>query len=232
MEELTLDFVKGAVPKKCRHAVTQEFVDGLNKAMKSSSEGEIFVENFITYSNVINEGKFGLSEYVDAVKFVSLKLLGHTNVSAYKKVFPERWMRLEREGIKAKDDFAQKYNSNLLVTKIYQQTIVPTWVLNAPLHQKALSELGRMIDDPSVRGMTRVKACEAILNYTKQPEVVESKVQISIGQSDTISELREVTAKLANTLKQGLEEGKHSLRSISEQQIVDAEYKEVEAIEA
>ena len=230
MEDLTLEFVKDAVPKKCKSAVTQEFVDSLNKAMHSSAEGEIFVENFITYTGVINEGRFGLTEYLDAVKFVSCKLLGYTNVDAYKKVFPERWMRMERDGIKKKEDFAQKYNGNLLVNKIYQQTIVPTWVLNAPLHQKALTELGRMIDDPSVRGMTKVKACEAILNATKQPEVVKNEVQISLGQTDTIAELRSVTAKLADTLKQGLENGQKSLRSVAEERIVDADYTELEAL--
>ena len=96
------------------------------------------------------------------------------------------------------------YNKNKLVMQIYEQTIVPTYVLNAPLHQEALNELAKMIKDPSVRGMTKVKACEAILQYTKQPDVVKGELSIDIGQQDTIAELREVTEQLANTFKKSL----------------------------
>ena len=78
-----------------------------------------------------------------------------------------------------------------------------------------------MIKDPSVRGMTKVKACEAILQYTKQPDVVKGELSIDIGQQDTIAELREVTEQLADTFKKSLEHKVKSLKEISEANIID-----------
>ena len=155
------------------------------------------------------------------MKYVSYKLLGYTNIDAYAATFPERYNRLKKEGQQKIDAFVAMYNKGKLVMQIYEQTIVPTYVLNAPLHQEALNELAKMIKDPCVKGMTKVKACEAILQYTKQPDVVKGELSIDIGQQDTIAELREVTEQLADTFKKSLEHKVKSLKEISEANIID-----------
>ena len=113
------------------------------------------------------------------------------------------------------------YNKNQLVVQIYEQTIVPTHILNAPLHQEALNTLADMIRDDSVRGMTKVKACEAILQHTKQPEIIKGELTIGIEQSDTINDLREVTENLAETYKRMLETKGMSLKEVAEANIID-----------
>ena len=221
---LAIDTVKKLVPKAQRTLITQEFLDKIEASINDSEIAEQFKENFITYLNVLSKGKYKMEDYIAAVKYISFKLLGYTNIDAYAATFPERYQRLVNEGQQKIDSFVAMYNKNKLVMQIYEQTIVPSYVLNAPLHQEALNELAKMIKDPSVKGMTKVKACEAILQHTKQPDVVKGELTIGIEQQDTIAELREVTEQLAATYRKTLELGSKSLKEVAEAKIIDVSY--------
>lgn len=218
---IPLEAVKKQLPKWHRSMITQEFLDKIEDSVRDKEIAESFKEGFISYIKVLSTGKYKLEDYISAVKYISYKLLGYSNVDAYASVFPERFQRLKDEGQERISSYVSAYNSNKLVCLIYEQTMVPTYVLNAPLHQEALNELAKMIKDPSVRGMTKVKACEAILQYTKAPEVVKGEITIGIDQQDTISELREITEKLAETHKALLMRNIKSLQEVAESKIID-----------
>ena len=217
---LSLESIKKLVPKTQRTLITEDFVDKLEASVKDSVITEEFKNNFITYLNVLSKGKYKMEDYINAVKYVSFKLLDYSNVKAYAATFPERYQRLVEEGQQI-DAFVSMYNKNKLVIQIYEQTIVPSYVLNAPLHQQALNTLATMIQDEDVRGMTKVKACEAILAYTKQPEVIKGELTIGIEQSDTINDLREVTEQLAETYRKALQGGARTLTQVAEAKIID-----------
>lgn len=225
---LAIDTVKKLVPKAQRTLITQEFLDKIEASINDSEIAEQFKDNFITYLSVLSKGKYKMEDYIAAVKYISFKLLGYTNIDAYAATFPERYQRLVSEGQQKIDAFVAMYNKNKLVMQIYEQTIVPSYVLNAPLHQEALNELAKMIKDPSVKGMTKVKACEAILQHTKQPDVVKGELTIGIEQQDTIAELREVTEQLAATYRKTLELGSKSLKEVAEAKIIDVSYSVVD----
>lgn len=225
---LELATVKKLLPKSHRTLITQEFLDKIEESVKDTAVAEQVKENFITYLNVLSKGRYKMEDYLSAVKYISFKLLGYSNIDAYAATFPDRYARLVREGQQKIDAFVAMYNKNKLVMQIYEQTMVPTYVLNAPLHQEALNELASMIHDPSIRGMTKVKACEAILQHTKQPEVVKGELNISIDQQDTIADLRDVTEKLAQAYRKTLETGTKTLKEISEDNIVDVSYRDLD----
>lgn len=225
---LELEAVRKLVPKTQRGLITQDFVDRIAASVADTEVAEQFKENFITYINVLSKGRYKMEDYVSAVKYISFKLLGYSNIKAYAATFPERYQRLKDEGQQQIEAFVSMYARGKLVNQIYEQTMVPTYVLNAPLHQEALNELAMMIKDPDVRGMAKVKACEAILQYTKQPEVVKGELTIGIEQSDTINDLREVVENLANTHKVLLERKGMSLKQIAETNVIDADYTEVD----
>ena len=222
-----LESIKKLVPKAQRTLITEDFVNRLEASMKDSIIAEEFKDNFITYLNVLSKGKYKMEDYINAVKYVSFKLLDYSNVKAYAATFPERYERLVEEGQQI-DAFVSMYNKNKLVIQIYEQTIVPSYVLNAPLHQQALNTLATMIQDEDVRGMTKVKACEAILAYTKQPEVIKGELTIGIEQSDTINDLREVTQQLAKTYREALANGTKTLKQVAESRIIDVTVEEEE----
>lgn len=225
---IEIDVVKKLVPRSQRTLITEEFLQTIEDIAKDSKLGELYKENFITYLNVLSKGKYKMEDYLSAVKYISFKLLNYTNIDAYASTFPERYQRLKDEGQTQIDSYVSMYNKNKLVMQIYEQTLIPTYVLNAPLHQEALTELAKMISDPDVRGMTKVKACETILQYTKAPEIIKNELVIGIEQQDTIADLREVTENLASTYKNLLESGAKTLKEIAEDNIVDARYEVVD----
>lgn len=218
---LALESVRKLVPKNQRTLITQEFLDKLEASVSDSLVAEQFKENFVTYLNVLSKGKYKMEDYINAVKYVSFKLLGYSNINAYTATFPERYERLKAEGQTQIEAFVSMYNKNKLVMQIYEQTIVPSYVLNAPMHQQALNTLAAMIVDDDVRGMTKVKACEAILQYTKQPDIVKGELTIGIEQSDTINDLREITENLADTYRMMLEKKGMKLKDVAEANIID-----------
>ena len=217
---LALEAVKKLVPKNQRTMITQEFLDKIEASVQDSLIAEQFKENFITYLNVLSKGKYKMEDYISAIKYVSFKLLNYSNVDAYAATFPERFNRLKKEGQQV-EAFASMYNKNKLVMQIYEQTIVPSYVLNAPLHQEALNELAKMIKDPSVRGMTKVKACEAILQNTKQPEIIKGELTIGMEQQDTISDLRDVVEQLAEVNRLSIAKKVKSIKEVAEAKIID-----------
>lgn len=225
---LALESVRKLVPKNQRTLITQEFLDKLEASVNDSLVAEQFKENFVTYLNVLSKGKYKMEDYINAVKYVSFKLLGYSNINAYIATFPERYERLKAEGQTQIEAFVSMYNKNKLVMQIYEQTIVPSYVLNAPMHQQALNTLAAMIVDDDVRGMTKVKACEAILQYTKQPDVVKGELTIGIEQSDTINDLREITENLADTYRVMLEKKGMRLKDVAEADIIDVTPEEKE----
>ena len=226
---MEIEAVKRLVPKNQRGMITPEFCNRVEKCVNDPVLAEQIKNNFISYLNVLSTGKFSMDEYLNAVKYVSFKLLNYTNRDAYAATFPDRWERMVKEGVEEKrmDAYVAMYNKSKLVVAIYEQTIVPTYVLNAPLHQEALNVLAKMIKDPSVRGMAKVKACEAILTHTKQPEIVKGELTIGLQENETIAELREVTEQLANTFRASIGKGK-TLQDVAEAQIIDVKVEEIE----
>ena len=226
---MEIEAVKRLVPKNQRGMITPEFCEKVEKSVNDPVLAEQIKSNFISYLNVLSTGKFSMDEYLNAVKYVSFKLLNYTNRDAYAATFPDRWERMIKEGVEEKrmDAYVAMYNKSKLVMAIYEQTIVPTYVLNAPLHQEALNVLAKMIKDPSVRGMAKVKACEAILTHTKQPEIVKGELTIGLQENETIAELREVTEQLANTFRASIGKGK-TLQDVAEAQIIDVKVEEIE----
>lgn len=224
---LELEAVKKLVPKNQRSMITQDYLDRIEASVTNADIREQFKDNFITYLNVLSTGKYKMDDYISAVKYISFKLLGYSNIDAYAATFPDRYSRLKKEGQKQIDAFVSMYNKNKLVMQIYEQTMVPTYVLNAPLHQEALDTLARMVRDDDVRGMAKVKACEAILNYTKPPEVVKGELTIGIEQSDTINDLRDVIEQLAVSQMEMVKHNKMSLKEVAESKIIDVEVEDV-----
>ena len=231
--------VQGLVRKQWRSYIDDEFVDRLNNLGGDSKVlSKIYKDNFFSWLKAVSGDdwdcrKYGIEDYVNAVKFVSLRLLGNTILDSYKEVFPDRVMLVEKEYEEDGDSsklkerlnwLASAYSKGKLVVKILQLTLVPSYIINAPLYDEALQKLADMIRNDEVRGMAKVKACEAILEATKQPEVIEQNVNVNVGggiiRNEAMDELREVTEKLATTLKMEMEKGKHKLQEVADIELV------------
>ena len=140
-DHLTKEQLSGAMPdKRFRRHITDEVIAVINSEPDSELR-RVFRDNTLTYSSVLSTGKHSLAAYVNAVKFVSLRLMGDKASTAYSKVFPDRYQNLLSRNASASyiASFADNYSKTGLITKIMEQTMVPTHILNAGVYQEAIN---------------------------------------------------------------------------------------------
>lgn len=217
----SLDDVERALPPQLKGKMTPEIVNNLNLVIQDANFAEQVRNNLVSYTSVLSEGKFKLEDYMNAVIYVSFKLMGYTDRECYERTFPNRIAELVARNVSSKDiaAYVSAYNRGLLVNKIYEQTLIPTWVLNQDVYQKAINtQMEIMVNGKSETN--RMKAADSILNHLKRPEA--SKVELSIGmkESDEVNDLKEAMRKLTETQRAMIAAGT-TTREIAHQRIID-----------
>ena len=164
---LSQEEFKEALPAKFKKSVNQELIDKVNAVMSDPDFYEQYRENLISYSKVLNDGKFKISQYLDAVKYVSYKLMGDTNIKAYSKTFPDKITRFKANGVSDKDvsSYVAAYNKSKLVNLILEQSLVPTWVLNQDYYQKALNVQAELMMTANSEKVVTVRPLHLLFNY-------------------------------------------------------------------
>lgn len=220
--KLTLDNVKKAVPAKLKDSIEQSFVDKLNNLTNDPIVADQIRNNFISYAHVINDGKFSIEEYLSAVKYVSFKLMNLTNVDSYARTFPQRYAGLLARGTSQKDiaSYVSAYNRGKLVNLILEQTLVPSWVLNQDIYQKAINTQAELMNNAKSE---RVKcmAADSILKALAKPEAAGPLVNIDMKESSGINELKQALVELAANQKKSIEKGILTPKNIVEAEIVN-----------
>lgn len=220
--KLTLDNVKKAVPAKLKDSIEQSFVDKLNNLANDPIVADQIRNNFISYAHVINDGKFSIEEYLSAVKYVSFKLMGLTNVDSYARTFPQRYAGLLARGTSQKDiaSYVSAYNRGKLVNLILEQTLVPSWVLNQDIYQKAINTQAELMNNAKSE---RVKcmAADSILKALAKPEAAGPLVNIDMKETSGINELKQALVELAANQKKLIEKGILTPKNIVEAEIIN-----------
>lgn len=217
---ITKDQLTRALPPKLKSSATQEIVDNLNNLQDNPVVAEQIRNNFISYTGVLSEGKFKAEDYLNAVKYVSYKLMGHTNKDAYFKTFPNRYTNLVASGISEKEisSYIYAYNKGKLVNLILEQTLVPTWVLNQDIYQKAINtQADLMINANSER--VRAMAADSILNHLAKPEAAGPLINIDMRENSGLNELKDALVDLAKSQQEAIQSGV-SPKTIAEQRIM------------
>lgn len=223
---LSLEIIKEAVPKSLRNNVTQSYVDKLNSLASNGSD--FILDNFLSYSKVLKEGKYKLEDYLNAIVYVSYKLMEYTNYEAYIRTFPERYKALVDKGTSKKDIscYVAAYNKNKLVNAILEQTMIPVWILHQDKANKALNVLCDLM--LNARSETvREKAANDILIHTTKPETVAPLININTS-SASINELKDAITQMALIQKEAINKGTPT-KEIAERKIVEAVYEEADS---
>lgn len=197
---LTLKQVQETLPVASRNNMTQDMVDQLNALSKDPEEARYIRENFISFSQVLQEGRFKVGDYVRAVMYVSHKVMGKTNLDAYKATFPDRYQKMVNEGKPQKDiaSIVTAYNKGMLVNKVMERSIVPSWILNQDMFQDALNTQHQIMMDPNVSDKVRVEAANSLLTHLKKPENNKAEVKIDIALNDGMQALEQQLNTLAS----------------------------------
>ena len=146
--QLTVDQFKRVLPKNLSKVVNQELIDKVNNTLSNPHTAEMLRDNIIGYVGVLNEGKFKIESYIDAVKYCSYKLMGDNNITAYTKTFPDRYQRMVAEGICDKDinSYVTAYNKNKLVNLIMDKEVVTELIQNNFNKKRLKQELDNILN--------------------------------------------------------------------------------------
>lgn len=204
---LTLKEVQDSLPVGQKGVITQDMVDQLNALSRDPEEARYIRENFISFSQVLVEGRFKLGDYVRAVMYVSHKVMGKSNLDSYKATFPERYQQMVADGRQPKDiaSYVAAYNKGKLVNLVYERAMIPTWVLNQDMFQSALNTQYEIMNDVNVSDKVRVEAANSILTHLKKPETNKAELKIEIGMNDGMAALEKRLAEMAEVQQRTIE---------------------------
>lgn len=221
---VTLEDIQNSVPKKFKKNVTPELVDRLNGIIGDPYEAKHIRDNLISFSSVLEGSNYDIKEYINASLYVSYKLMGSSNFQAYVKTFPDRYQDMLSKGYSSGTiaGFVSAFNKTRLVNLIREQSLVPTWILNADAYQEAINtqvELMREAKSERVRAM----AADSILNHLKRPDAIANAVVNIDVKSSGLEELKDSLLKLAEDQKKLIKQGTLTPKQIAELEVIDAE---------
>lgn len=231
-EPLTKDQFLKVLPKDVRSRVSDEVIDGINKLLVEPELREMFRDNLLSYAGVMADGRYKLQGYIDACRYVSYKLLGSSTLEAYVKTFPDRYQRLLNEGTDNSSiaAYAAGFNKTQLVNKIWEQTLIPTHVLNADIFQKAINTQAYLMNNANSEKV-RTDAANSLLNHLKKPEASKIQLDISYKEDKTLEDLRASTQALVDIQRRMLEEKVVDAKYVAESVIIPKDIEDAEYVE-
>lgn len=230
MTALTVEQFKVALPDKVKKSVNQELIDQINTTLNDPDMYEAYRDNLLSYTRVMNDGRFKIGDYVNAVKYVSHKLMGASNIEAYTKTFPDKYQRFIQQGVSSKDiaSYVTAYNKSKLVNLIFEQTLIPSYVLNQDLYQKALNVQAELMLDTGISPKVRSDAANSLLTHLKMPETQKVELDLNVKEDSSIAALRATTLELARQQRLMVEAGAMNAQEIAHGKLlIDVESKEV-----
>ena len=221
---LTVDIVEKALPPNLKTAATQSLVDQINNIVSDPLIAEQVKNNFISYTTVLKEGKFKTEDYLHAVTYASFKLMSMSNQDAYFRTFPHRHAALVAKGTTSKDiaAYVSAYNRGKLVNLILEQTLVPSWVLNQDLYQKALNTQADLMVNAQSE-MVRTTAANSILTHLQKPKEAGPLINFDMRETSGMNELKDMLTALAHKQREAIQGGNLTTQDIADQKLIEGE---------
>ena len=220
---LTRAEVQRALPDTSKFTVTQQMVDHLNMIGQDPLLLENLRDNFVSYTSVLQDGRYKAEDYVTAVTYCTFKLMGMSNQDAYMHTFPKRHATLVAAGKTKKEisAYVAAYSKGKLVQAILEQSLVPVWLLNQETYQRAINVQADLMMNAQSE-MVRTTAANSILTHLAKPKEVVAKISLDTTESSGMNELREAMTKLAQQQQDLIRNGV-SPKEIAGQRIIEGE---------
>lgn len=220
---LTVPEVLSIVPRQHKSKITQEFIDTLNGMVKDPTMAEVYQKNVITYADVLRDGRFKLTDYFNAVMYVSYKMMGLGNLAAYQKVFPDKCKDMVARNMPQKDmqAYAAMFNKNKLVTLIYEQTLIPDHIMYASVRHRAIAAQANLLNSSNEHVVQ--KAADSLMNHLKAPESAKISIEMGAKDSGVLSALTNALNVLSRKQSDAIAVGSHSVKEIAHSRIIEGE---------
>lgn len=214
------EFVE-CLPKKLKGNVTDKLVNTINNLAGDKEAANLFRDNVMSYGDLLSQGRYKLSNYLEASLFVAHKQLGKSNVDAWIATFPKKYQKyVGSVPDKTIATYASAYAKNKLVVSIMDRALVPVHILFADEYYKAVKVQVELMYNAS-SDTVRQKASEAIMRELKPP--MEAKVKVEVTDSSGVMDsLAEAVAKLSSNQREKIIEGSYTTKEIAHSNITKA----------
>lgn len=215
--------IEKALPPNLKSSVTDALVLQVNNVVSDPVLAEQMRDNFISYSHVLRDGKYKMTDYLSAIQYVSYKLMNHSNQDAYYKTFPTRHANMQAQGMSQKDmsAYVSIYNKGKLVNAILEQCVIPSWVLNQDKFQEAINVQAELMNSAQSE-MVRFSAANSLLTHLGKPKESNFQLNINATESSGMNEMRELLKQMATQQITLIEQGVPT-KEIAGQRIFDSE---------
>lgn len=199
----------GSVDKE----LIQSIIDG-------GIEPSYFLDKLVTFSSVM-KGRKGTStkDFIRAVQYCSYIAIGDSQISAYKKTFPDRVAKKGSEGtVSASASF---YHRTDLVQSIIKMAQVPMHLIFMAEKYKAIQKLTNLMENADSERI-QMESADKLLVHLKTPE--NSKIEIDIGfkKNETLDNLDATLTALARKHIEMIGNG-HTAKDIVDAQLIESE---------
>lgn len=219
---MDLGELKDSLPANLQSAASQELLDRVNAGFSDPEAVEIYKDNLVDYKAALQSGKFKVSSYVDAVRYVTFKLLGDLNQDAYAKTFPDKFNDFIARGMSTKtiSAYVSAYHNGKLVQQILEQSLVPFWLVNQKNRQDALNkQVSLMMTAESE--FVQSQAAESVLKHAEKPKEAGPLINFDMRENSGMNELKGLLQELAGNQLDRIQSGAVSVKDVAEQEIVD-----------
>lgn len=189
-----------------RNWASQELVTMLNSL--ESDGADLVRENWLTHSNILREGTYSMEQYTTAIKYVSLKQMGHTNQQAYSIALSDRYQDMVARGYDEQriSSHVAAYHKGALVQRLLAQSTIPLYMLYQDEAHKAIATLVDVMTSEKSSQKTRAEAAGTLLTHIKRPEA--AKIELNVTQKqDGMQELTVMMRELASRQIAAIEAG-------------------------
>jgi hypothetical protein len=226
---MTKEQFQAVLPPQVKKNISQDLIDDVNNMLADPETVAVYRENVIGFADVMSKGRFKITNYLAAVKYVSFVMLGSNNFDAYIKTFPDKYAGFISRGVPKEHiySYAKAFKGSKLVIEIMRTTMVPVCIVNQANVQEAINtqvDLMRNAKSEKVRN----DACTSLIVNLKQPETV--KMELDIGVSDNngaIQELRDATSALAEQHQRLIKSGHMSAHDVAQSELMIAEEEDI-----
>ena len=218
---LTRAEVQKALPVTSKFTVTQQMVDHLNTIGQDPLLLENLRDNFVSYTSVLQDGRYKAEDYVTAVTYCTFKLMGMSNQDAYMHTFPNRHATLVAAGKTKKEisAYVAAYSKGKLVQAILEQAVIPVWLYNQDVYQKAINVQAKLMISAESE-LVRTQAANSLLTHLAKPKDSVPLINIDMRPSSGMAELQDMLAALAEKQVNMIDQGM-TAKEIAAQRLVE-----------
>ena len=171
--------------------------------------------------SVLNDGRYKITDYLNAVKYCTQRLMGKSQIDSYIVTFPDRYNTMIQNGKSSKEvsSIVTVYNKSKLVNAIMEQSLIPSYILNQDLYQKAINVQAELMNTATSEKV-RSDAANSLLIHLKPPETKKVELDIGLKQGNEVEQLRNVIAELAGKQRKFIEAGVVTAKETAEQRLI------------